>query len=84
MPSNKESRGYEVMISFLIAEKLKFVLCSVLFCSVRDNGYRYHEGVQYLLLNVRILSTKAVAAKAASVSNLSLRREVTIDVKMKT
>jgi hypothetical protein len=45
---------------------------------------KYSEAVLYLLLNVRILSTKAVAAKAASVSNLSLRREVTIAVKMKT
>ena len=38
----------------------------------------------YLLLNVRILSTRYVAAKAASVSNFSLRREVTMEVKINT
>ena len=38
----------------------------------------------YLLLNVRILSTRYVAAKAASVSSLSLRRDVTMEVKMNT
>jgi hypothetical protein len=49
---------------------------------MRDCGHC--QAVLYLLLNVRILSIRAVAAKAASVSNLSLRRDVTIAVKMKT
>jgi hypothetical protein len=37
-----------------------------------------------LLLKVRILSTNAVAAKAASVSNFSLNKEVTTAVKINT
>lgn len=65
------------MVSFEVSGKFKWALCSM-----RDCGHC--QAVLYLLLNVRILSIRAVAAKAASVSNLSLRRDVTIAVKMKT